>query len=119
MRDEPLSIETSPSSRADTAVLHLHGPLTMYTLFPLQDIVRAQTASCVILDLSGVPYIDSAGLGTILMQYVSAEKNGRKLVLTGVSERVDSLIRMTKVDAILKTFPTVQAAEQSLSSGAR
>jgi anti-sigma B factor antagonist len=114
MRDEPLAIETAPVSRADAAVLRLKGPLTLSTLFALQDALRAQNVHLTILDLSGVPYIDSAGLGTILISYVSAEKNGRKLVLVGVSERVQSLIRMTRVDTVLKTFPTVEDAERSL-----
>ncbi len=114
MRDEALTIETVPGSREEAVVLRLKGPLTIRTLFPLQDELRAQTAQRIILDLTEVPYIDSAGLGTILMGHVSAEKNARRMVLTGVSERVMSLIRMTRVDTILTTFPTVEAAEQSL-----
>ncbi|MGA7709498.1 MAG: STAS domain-containing protein [Acidobacteriaceae bacterium] len=47
------------------------------------------------------------------MFYVSAEKNGRKLALAGVTDRVLSLIRMTRVDSVLKMFPSVEAAEQS------
>ncbi len=111
MRDEPLTIEIVPGSRADAVVLRLTGPLTISTLFPLQGELRAQTAERIILDMSGVPYIDSAGLGAVLMFYVSAEKNGRKLLLSGVGERVQSLIRMTRVDSILTTFPTVEDAE--------
>ncbi len=65
--------------------------------------------------MSQVPYVDSAGLGTILMFHVSAEKNGRKLALAGVTDRVLSLIRMTRVDTVLSMFPTVEAAQQSTS----
>jgi anti-anti-sigma factor len=115
MRDDSLTIETSSGSRADAVVLRLRGPLTLSTLFSLQDALQAQTARLTILDLSQVPYIDSAGLGTVLMFYVSAEKNGRRLALAGVSERVLSLIRMTRVDTVLSMFPSVEAAEQSAS----
>ena len=115
MRDEPLTVETSPSSRADAVVLRLHGPITLATLFPLQDALHAQSAPLTILDLSQVPYIDSAGLGTILMFYVSAEKSSHKLALAGVTDRVLSLIRMTRVDTVLSMFPSVEAAEQAIS----
>lgn len=114
MLHDPLIIEVSPGSRSDSVVLRLQGPLTLSTLFELRDILRDQTARLSILDLSQVPYIDSAGLGTIMMYYVSVEKNGRKLALAGVSERVASLIQMTRVDAVLNIFPNVDAAEQSL-----
>jgi anti-sigma B factor antagonist len=113
MRDDSLTIETSSGSRADAVVLRLRGPLTLTTLFSLQDALQAQTAHLTILDLSQVPYIDSAGLGTILMFYVSTEKNGRRLALASVTERVLSLIRMTRVDTVLSMFPSVEAAEQS------
>ena len=112
MRDDALTIETWPSSRSDAIVLRLTGPITLSSLFPLKDALGAVTQHLTILDLSQVPYVDSAGLGTVLMFYVSAEKNGRKLALASVTDRVLSLIRMTRVDTVLKMFPTVEAAEQ-------
>jgi anti-anti-sigma factor len=67
-----------------------------------------------ILDLSETPYMDSAGLGLIMNYYVSAEGSGRKLLLASVNERVVSLLEMTKVDKVLKSYPTVETAEASL-----
>jgi anti-anti-sigma factor len=115
MRDDALTIETLPSSRSDAIVLRLTGPITLSSLFPLKDTFGAVTQNLIILDMSQVPYVDSAGLGTILMFHVSAEKNGRKLALAGVTERVLSLIRMTRVDTVLSMFPSVEGAEQSAS----
>lgn len=116
MRDEPLAIEIAAGSGPDITILRLRGPLTLGTLFPLQDAFRAQTSPTVILDLSEVPYLDSAGLGSIMMLHVSAEKNGRHLLLASVSERVMSLIRMTRVDTALRTFASVEAAEQGVGA---
>ncbi len=114
MRDDALTIETLPGSRSDAIVVRLKGPITLSTLFPLKDALGALTSRLIILDMSQVPYVDSAGLGTVLMFYVSAEKNGRKLMLSGVTDRVLSLIRMTRVDTVLSMFPSIEAAEQSL-----
>lgn len=116
MRDEPLTVETVPGSRVGTVVFRLRGPLTLSTLFALQDALRFQPADLTILDLSQVPYVDSAGLGTVLISHVSAEKNGRKLVLAGVNERVTSLIRMTRVDSVLRMSATVEEAERNLGT---
>jgi anti-sigma B factor antagonist len=113
MRDDALTIETLPGSRADAIVLRLQGPITLSSLFPLKDALGTVTQQLTILDMSQVPYVDSAGLGTVLMFYVSAEKSGRKLALACVTERVLSLIRMTRVDTVLSMFPSVEAAEQS------
>jgi anti-anti-sigma factor len=67
-----------------------------------------------ILDLSGTPYMDSAGLGLVMNYYVSAQNHGRKLLLAGVNERVASLLEMTKVQDVLTSFPSVGEAEASL-----
>lgn len=113
MRDDALTIETLPGSRSDAIILRLQGPITLSSLFPLKDTLGTVTQHLTILDMSQVPYVDSAGLGTVLVLYVSAEKSGRKLALAGVTERVLSLIRMTRVDTVLSMFPSVEAAEQS------
>ena len=113
MRDDALTLETLPSSRSDAIVLRLSGPITLTSLFPLKDTLGTVKENLIILDMSQVPYVDSAGLGTILMFYVSAQKNGRKLALAGVTDRVLSLIRMTRVDTVLTMFPSVETAEQS------
>lgn len=68
-------------------------------------------APCLILDLSGVPYMDSAGLGVLMNGYVSAQNNHREFLLTGVNERVQALLEMTKVDRILRIYQSVESAE--------
>lgn len=95
-------------------VLKLVGPLTLSTMFGFQDEFRARTPKVMILDLSETTYMDSAGLGLIMNYYVSAEDHGRKLLLAGVNERVKALLEMTKVQGVLRSFPSVEAAEASL-----
>jgi anti-anti-sigma factor len=97
-----------------TKVLKLIGPLTLTTMFSFQNEFRATKPQVLILDLSETPYMDSAGLGLIMNYYVSAEGSGRKLLLASVNERVVSLLEMTKVDKVLKSYPTVETAEASL-----
>jgi anti-anti-sigma regulatory factor len=45
--------------------------------------------------------------------FVAAQDDHRRLLLACVSERIMALLEMTKVDQILKTFPSVQAAESA------
>jgi anti-sigma B factor antagonist len=110
MTDAPLLIHRRPEVPAHATVLDLEGPLVISHLFHFQTALRAETAKLIVLDLSRVPYMDSSGLGAILNGYVSAEKNGRKLVLSGVSDRVHALLSLTKVDSILMLYPDADAA---------
>lgn len=109
MSDAPLAIAQS-SPNASTIVLKLDGPLVIAHLFQFQKTLREQTSPLTVLDLSGVPYMDSSGLGAILNGYVSAQKNGRKLVLAGVSDRVRALLQLTKVDTVLQSYPDAASA---------
>ncbi len=72
------------------------------------------TPKVLILDMHEVPYMDSAGLGLIMNYYVAAADHGRRFLLAGVNERVKALFEMTRVQGVLTSFPTVEAAEESL-----
>ena len=110
MSTPQLVMEISARS-PDCRILHLTGPLVLNTLFSFQDTVRANPPSCLILDLSGVPYIDSSGMGAIINYYVSCQRHGRKLIVAGVNSRVIELFKLTKVETLLTLAPTVADAE--------
>jgi anti-anti-sigma factor len=109
-----MSYRFTPGQSEGTMILKLDGPLTLSTMFALQDELRTMKPQALVVDLSGSPYMDSAGLGLIMNYYVSAEHNGRKLLLAATSERIHALLEMTKVDGVLKSFRAVEEAEASL-----
>jgi len=115
MGKEQLQVEKRAGAHEGVRVLHCKGPLTLGTLFALQGAVRAETAATVILDLSEVPYIDSAGLGSLVMAHVSYHKAGRQLVLAGANERARVLLKMTNVEQIFRIFPSLDEAERALA----
>jgi anti-anti-sigma factor len=114
MLDDPLIHSFTPGKNDGTTVLKLVGPLTLSTIFGFQNEFRANTPQVMIVDLSESPYMDSAGLGLLMNYYVSAQSHGRKLLLVGVNHRIAAMLEMTKVQGVLKSFPTVEAAEASL-----
>jgi anti-sigma B factor antagonist len=91
-------------------LITLTGPLTLNTLFDFQSMVR-QLKCDLIIDLAGVPYMDSAGLGAILGAYASAQRNNHKFALVNVSERVLTLLNVAGVREMLPMFHSVDAAE--------
>ena len=97
-----------------TRILKLEGPLTLNTLFRFQDLVRTLESPRLIFDLSGVPYMDSAGLGSVLGAYASCQRHGRRFALANVSPRVLTLLQVAHVDTILPTYESVEAAEAQL-----
>ena len=83
MRDENLAIEELPSD-AGQRVLRLTGPLVLNSFFAFQTLIREDQTATLVLDFTGVPYIDSAGIGAMVGAYVHRQKAGRNLLLVGV-----------------------------------
>lgn len=115
MTSSPLTIEKLGDVEGQ-GVLCLHGPLTTENVLPFQNAIRREeTAPSVILDLSEVPYIDSSGLGSLVSAYVSRQKAGRRVALSGVNPRVLRLFEITKVESLFLIFPTLEEAVAALA----
>ncbi len=105
-----LQIERLGSVKGQS-VLCFKGPLTMENVSLFQSAIRREeSSSTVILDLSDVPYIDSTALGALVSAYVSRQKVGRRVVLSGASERVSKMLKITSVESLFLTFPTLEDA---------
>jgi anti-sigma B factor antagonist len=97
MRDEPLTIEDR-GIQDQQRILRLSGPLVISTLYELQNLIRTGSPSSLVLDLTGVPYVDSAGVGALVGAYVRLQKEGLTLTLAGVNDRVKGTLKVTQVD---------------------
>ena len=104
--------ETASGAR----LLILSGPLTIKTLFDFQAAVRAEIGKPLIVDLSAVPYMDSAGLGSVMSAYTAWQRLQRGFALCGVCDRVRTLLAITHVDDILPCFGSIPDAEAGIAA---
>jgi anti-anti-sigma factor len=114
MRDAPLTFEVFPGLAPDTLVVRLDGPLTLINLFGFQDEMRRLEATLIVLDFSLVPYMDSAGLGSVVNLYVSTQKSGRRIGLVAVNPRVLAIFQQTRVDQVLPFYTSLAGAEAAV-----
>ena len=111
-----MASETLEIEHVDRGVLSLHGPLTMENVSPFLNAVRRESAPTMILDFSGVPYLDSSGLGSLVSAYTSCQKAGRRMALTGVNKHVMKVFEITKVEEIFLMFPTLSDALEAFTN---
>jgi anti-sigma B factor antagonist len=104
-------------SNSGARILSLAGPLTISTLFDFQTISRQEPGKPVIIDISGVPYMDSAGLGSVISVFTSSSGSGRGFALCGLTDRIRTLLKVTRVDGLLPHFATLEEAEAHLAKG--
>jgi anti-sigma B factor antagonist len=63
-----------------------------------------------VVDLSRVTYIDSAGLAALIDGMQKIEAYGGKLALAGLQETVRSIFEIARLDQVFRIFPDVNAA---------
>ncbi len=113
MQTGPLRIEESTIN--GERVLRLNGPLTLNNIFQFQTMVRADRCCSLIIDLTNVPYVDSAGIGSLVGAHVSRQSGGT-LTLVGVSPRVRDALQVTRLEQFLRIADTVEQAAAAARS---
>jgi anti-sigma B factor antagonist len=117
--NDQLKLEAKDGAAPGQKVLVLTGVLTISTLFAFQEWAHADKSESLIVDLSGVPYIDSAGLGSLISAYVTRERETRKMALAAVNDRVKMVMTVSGVDQLFQSYPSVDEAAKTLSAASR
>jgi len=99
-----------PQTDPGVRILKVSGPFTLNAVFEFQSIVRQPLPALTIVDLSDVPYMDSAALGSVWGMHISCQRKQRAYALVGASERVKELFRMTGLNAALVLADSVDSA---------
>lgn len=103
----------------DVTILDLKGKLTLGDGDELlKDKINSlvhQGRKHIILNLAGVPYIDSAGLGEIVRTYTTVSRQGGKLKLLNLTKRIEDLLSITKLLTVFEVFESEQEALRSFS----
>ena len=120
MHDTAAVITTRAARHTGTWIVLIEQAFTLPSIFPFQERVAFlkshEVVKAWIVDLTAVPYIDSAGLGCLINLYVSANKNGQKFGLVGTNQRVLALLETAKVHTMLHSYGTVAEAEAALAT---
>ena len=69
-----------------------------------------------LLNLEGVPYIDSAGLGEIVRTYTTVSRQGGNLKLVNLTKRITDLLSITKLLTVFETFDSEPEALKSFQA---
>ena len=110
-------VEILAGKHSGDRILRFDGPLTLASLFDIQPVLREVTTGTTILDLSQVPYMDSAAVGMLVSFHVSSQRHGQRYAITSVAERILKMLAICQVDRILNILPTVEAAEAQFHAG--
>ena len=101
----------------DVTVLDLKGKMTLGEGDELlKDKINSLLAAGrkkLLLNLEGVPYIDSAGLGEVVRTYTTVSRQGGSLKLLNLTKRIEDLLSITKLLTVFETYDSEGEAVQS------
>ena len=106
-----LSLETR--NRGDVIIVHCQGRIVYRDeAAALSQVVGEvlQQAQKLVLDLSGVSSMDSAGIGELALLQTWAQGKNVNLKCAGANRLVSTLLELTNLDSVLEVHPTVDAA---------
>lgn len=112
-----MALDIQQREREGIVILKLHGRITVGPeASALRDRISALNAAGtrnLVLDMPEVDYIDSTGLGALVMSATSLRKNGGNLKLLNLNRRNIELLVMTKLATVFEIFSDEQDAVNS------
>lgn len=111
-----MSLDIRETSREGVVILSLKGRLTVGEASAVREKVNAVIAAGtvnVLLNLQQVEYIDSTGLGALVICFTSLKKAGGALKLVNPNKRNVELLLLTKLHTIFEVFNDEQDAVNS------
>jgi anti-sigma B factor antagonist len=109
-------LEIESREKEGLKILDLSGKLTVGGASDLREKVNAEIAAGnfqQILNLKDVEYIDSTGLGTMVICYMSVQRAGGALKLANLNRRNLELVLLTKLSTVFQIFNDEQEAVNS------
>ncbi|HTM05259.1 MAG TPA: STAS domain-containing protein, partial [Vicinamibacterales bacterium] len=118
-RDSGGSMQIEQRASGDVTVVTINGDITLNKGGDvlLKDKIHSllqQGSKKILLDLGGVSYVDSAGLGQLVQVRATVTNAGGKLALAHVTKRLSDLLVVTKLVTVFDTFDDEAKAIASL-----
>jgi anti-sigma B factor antagonist len=112
-----MAFQVNERAREGVAILDLSGRLTLGDAVSelrnrLQELIAAGKTR-VVLNLAEVGYIDSSGLGTLVMMHASVQKAGGSMKLLNLNRKTIEMLVMTKLTMVFEVFDDEMSAVNS------
>jgi anti-sigma B factor antagonist len=102
-----MALEIGEHQVEGVTVLALKGRITVGEVTPVREKITqllAEGRNQIVLDLANVDYIDSTGLGNLVISYTQVQKAGGALKLLNLNKRNVELLALTRLHTIFEVF---------------
>ena len=105
-----LDVEKSAGSTEEVTVYQLKGKLSLETVAAFLPKIREENAQRVVLDMSGVTFLDSAGVGALVSLFVSRKNQGKSFALAALAPQATAVVTVAGLQKLLPIVKSVGEA---------
>jgi anti-sigma B factor antagonist len=110
---QPVKLDiTQLWSRNGTLIARLNGKLSLETVSGFLQELRPLDAEQLVLEMSGVSYLDSAGVGALVQLFVHRRGQAKKFALAALTQQGAAVMQ---VSGLVKLIPTFSTAEEAFA----
>ena len=109
MQTPSLILEQQPAT-GDSLVIRLIGKLSFENAPRFITTLRPEPAAHLILDMSGLSFLDSTGVGALAALFVTRRSKGKTLALAGLTVQGAAVLQVTGLLKLLPVYPSVEQA---------
>jgi anti-anti-sigma factor len=110
MESARLELQQGKDSGSGNVVTRLDGRLSLETVNSFLQTMRKEQASHLVLDMSGVAFLDSSGVGAMVSLFVTRKHAGKTLALANLTKQAIAVLQVSGILKLIPTYPTVEAA---------
>ncbi|HEV3375596.1 MAG TPA: STAS domain-containing protein [Candidatus Acidoferrum sp.] len=110
MRTPSLILEQQPAGGGDSLVIRLIGKLSFENAPRFITTILPEPAAHLVLDMSGLSFLDSTGVGALAALFVSRRTKGKTLALASLTVQGAAVLQVTGLLKILPVYPSVEQA---------
>jgi anti-anti-sigma factor len=93
-----------------SAVTRLDGKLSLETVNSFIQTMRQEPAQHLALDMSGVTFLDSSGVGALVSLFVTRKHTGKTLALANLTKQAIAVLQVSGLLKLIPAYPSVDAA---------
>jgi len=102
--------------QGEITLVDLSGPLTSFETAALNETIAGllrQGRKRIVLNLRGLEYLDSSGVGQLVRTYLMVIKADGEMRAVGLTPRVEEILKITKLSQVFPEFPDEEQALRS------
>jgi anti-sigma B factor antagonist len=107
------------NANAKTSIVDIHGEINAFAENTLMDAyTQASSAGAqnILLNFSGLEYMNSSGIGLLVTLLIRANRQKQRLVACGLSEHYQQIFQLTRLNEAITIYPSEAEALAALES---